>query len=87
VPFLNSALLFLVSDKIVPGFTQRRIEDVSRKDFGKLASVEQYRSLKDSGAFHFPKLPNGIRLDTTDQSPAESAQLISEYLTTHKTPG
>ena len=65
----------------------RRIEDSSRKEFGKLASVEQYRSLKDSGAFDFPKLPSGICLDTTDRSPAESAGLISEYLTTLKTPG
>jgi hypothetical protein len=66
---------------------ERRIEDVSRKEFGKLASVEQYRSLKDSGAFHFPKLPTGMRLDTTDQLPADTARLISEYLTTFKTPG
>ena len=26
---------------------ERRIEDASRKEFGKLASIEQYRSLKD----------------------------------------
>lgn len=59
---------------------ERRIEDASRKEFGKLASVEQYRSLKDSGAFRFPKLPKGITLDTTNQSPAETARLISEYV-------
>ena len=59
---------------------ERRIEDASRKDFGKLASVEQYRTLKDAGAFHFPKLPNGVSLDTTNQLPADSARLISEYL-------
>lgn len=59
---------------------QRRIEDASRKEFGKVASVEQYRSLKDAGAFHFPKLPNGICLDTTSQPPADSAQLIGEYV-------
>ncbi len=59
---------------------ERRIADASRKEFGKLASVEQYRSLKDSGAFHFPKLPNGISLDTTNQLPVESARLISEYV-------
>ena len=57
-----------------------RIEDASRKKFGKLASVPQYRSLKDAGAFHFPQLPNGITLDTTNQSPAETARLISEYV-------
>lgn len=62
---------------------ERRIEDASRKEFGKLASVEQYRSLKDAGAFHFPKLPNGLSLDTTSQSPADTAWLISEYVASH----
>ena len=59
---------------------ERRIEDASRKEFGKLASVEQYRSLKDAGAFLFPKLPNGISLDTTYQPVADTAGLISEYV-------
>ena len=59
---------------------ERRIEGASRKEFGKLASVEQYRSLKDAGAFQFPKLPSGVSVDTTNQSPAESARLISEYV-------
>jgi AAA domain-containing protein len=59
---------------------ERRIEDPSRNEFGKLASVEQYRSLKDSGAFHFPRLPSGISLDTTNQLPADTARLISEYV-------
>jgi hypothetical protein len=59
---------------------ERRMEDASRKEFGKLASVEQYRSLQDAGAFHFPKLPNGLMLDVTNLQPAESAQLISEYI-------
>jgi chloramphenicol 3-O-phosphotransferase len=59
---------------------ERRIEDASRKEFGKLASIEQYRSLKDAGAFHFPKLPNGISLDTTNQPAAETAELISEFV-------
>ena len=59
---------------------ERRIEDASRKEFGKLASIEQYRSLKDAGAFHFPRLPNGICLDTTYQLAADTAELISEYV-------
>jgi chloramphenicol 3-O-phosphotransferase len=59
---------------------ERRLQDASRKEFGKLASVEQYRSLKDAGAFRFPKLPNGMSLDTTNQPPAETARLISEYV-------
>jgi chloramphenicol 3-O-phosphotransferase len=59
---------------------ERRLEDASRKEFGKLASVEHYRSLKDAGAFDFPKLPNGISVDTTNRSPAESALLINRYV-------
>ena len=59
---------------------ERRMENDSRKEFGKLTSLELYRSLKNSGAFGFPKLPNGLTLDTTNQSPAETAKLISEYI-------
>ncbi|MGH9927670.1 MAG: AAA family ATPase [Pyrinomonadaceae bacterium] len=59
---------------------ERRIEDLSRQEFGKLASVEQYRSLKDAGAFQFPKLPKGITVDTTKQLPTASARLISEFV-------
>jgi hypothetical protein len=62
------------------GELERRMEDASRQEFGKLASVEQYRSLRQSGAFEFPKLPNGLMLDTTNLPPAESAELISEYV-------
>ena len=59
---------------------ERRMEDASRKEFGKLASIEQYRSLKATGAFEFPKLPEGLSIDTTNRSPAESAQLIREQV-------
>jgi chloramphenicol 3-O-phosphotransferase len=59
---------------------ERRMEDASRKEFGKLASIEQYRSLRNEGAFQFPKLPNGLILDVSALRPAESAQLIHEYI-------
>jgi chloramphenicol 3-O-phosphotransferase len=59
---------------------ERRIEDASRQEFGKLDKVEQYRSLKASGAFEFPKLPEGLSVDTTNRSPSDSVQLIREYL-------
>ncbi|HVQ39465.1 MAG TPA: AAA family ATPase [Pyrinomonadaceae bacterium] len=62
---------------------ERRIENASRKQFGKLASVDQYRSLRDAGVFQFPKLPNGISLDTSSRSPEETAHLITDYVTTH----
>ena len=59
---------------------ESRMEDPSRKEFGKLASVEQYRGLKDAGAFQFAKLPADLSLDTTRQSPADSARLIAEHV-------
>ena len=57
-----------------------RLDDATRKEFGKLASVEQYRTLKDLGAFQFPKLPIHLSLDTTRQTPEDSARLISAYV-------
>ena len=66
---------------------ERRLENESRKEFGKLASLEQYRSLKDAGAFQFPTLPNEISVDTTNRSPVASAQLISQHLQNQKEAG
>ncbi|HEV7473403.1 MAG TPA: AAA family ATPase [Pyrinomonadaceae bacterium] len=59
---------------------ERRLENASRKEFGKLTSLEQYRSLKEAGAFDFRKLPNGLSLDTSTNSAAETARFINEYL-------
>ena len=63
---------------------ERRIESPSRKEFGKLCSIEQYLALEAAGAFHYPKLPNGLSLDTTHSSPADTAVLIGEYLSRDK---
>ena len=62
------------------GELERRLADPSRKEFGKLASVELYRSLKDDGAFDFAKLSDGLSFDTTNQSPAATAQAIAEAI-------
>lgn len=59
---------------------ERRMEDGSRKEFGKLASVELYRSLKADGAFDFAKLPDGLSFDTTNQTPAATAQAIAQAI-------
>jgi chloramphenicol 3-O-phosphotransferase len=59
---------------------ERRLENPSRKAFGKLRSLAQYRSLADAGAFSFPKLPDGLALDTTNTSPADTAGLIAEFI-------
>ncbi len=59
---------------------ERRVVDPSRREFDKLRSVEQYRNLKAAGAFRFPSLPEGLSLDTTHRSPADTAKLISGHL-------
>lgn len=78
----NGGKLIFVELTCAEDELERRLENPSRKEFGKLASVAHYRSLKESGAFLFPKLPKGLSLDTTNRSPADSARLISEYLAT-----
>jgi len=60
---------------------ERRMEQLSRKQFGKLASVEQYRALTAEGAFQFPTLPQDLSVDTTAKPPTETAREIAEYLT------
>ncbi len=59
---------------------ERRLEQPSRKEFGKLASVERYKSLKSEGAFNFPKVPSEISIDTTDKSPTDTARVISDHI-------
>lgn len=59
---------------------ERRMEEPSRKEFGKLASVALYRSLNDAGAFDFAKLPNGLSFDTTNQTPAATARAIAQAI-------
>ena len=59
---------------------ERRMEQLSRKQFGKLASVEQYRALTAEGAFQFPTLPQDLSVDTTAKPPAETAREIAEYV-------
>ena len=62
------------------GELERRMEEPSRQEFGKLASLEQYRQLKSAGAFEFPKLTSEISVDTTNQSPAITAKQISDHV-------
>ncbi len=62
------------------GELERRMENPSRQEFGKLVSVEMYRSLKNDGAFDFAKLPDGLSFDTTDQPPAATARAIARAI-------
>lgn len=71
-----------------PGELLRRIENPSRREFGKLCSIEQYQALEAAGAFRFRELPRGLSIDTTDCSPAGAARLINDYLVGHaESPG
>lgn len=56
---------------------ERRMEDQSRFQYGKVHSLAQYRSLRDSGAFDFPPIPNArLTIDTSLTQPAEAAETI-----------
>jgi hypothetical protein len=60
---------------------ESRIEAPSRKKFGKLSSVDQFRELKNAGAFLDPPVPvERLVVDTTEFSAADAAMLISDKL-------
>lgn len=60
---------------------QGRITASSRKAFGKLTSVEEYRALRDAGAFFFPSVPEpALSLNTEVLSPDESARRIENLI-------
>lgn len=60
---------------------ERRIGNPSRSQFGKLTSLDQYRSLRDAGMFAFPPLPAPILDIRTDLVAArQAAELIAQRL-------
>jgi hypothetical protein len=60
---------------------ERRIENQSRAQYGKLRSLSEYRKLRKSGAFSYPALPEPLlRLDTGSLAPDEAAQRIAARL-------
>jgi hypothetical protein len=60
---------------------ERRIEQPSRREFGKLSSVAQFRELKDAGVFVVPEIPAGsLVVETDGKSAAETAEEISSRL-------
>lgn len=60
---------------------ERRIELPSRAGTGKLRSVEEYRRLRDEGAFDFPHLPQSeLVIDTVATEPTAAAQRIRDHL-------
>jgi hypothetical protein len=60
---------------------ERRIENESRAEFGKLRSLEQYRELREAGAFLYPPLPEAaLVLDTGSLDPRTAAERIVAHL-------
>jgi AAA domain len=60
---------------------ERRIEQPSRKGFGKLSSVGMFRELKEAGAFVDPGIPEDrMVVDTTELSASDAAGLIASQL-------
>ena len=56
---------------------ERRMEDPSRFEYGKVHSLAQYRSLRDAGAFQYPPIPNTrLTIDTSVTQPTEAADTI-----------
>ena len=64
-----------------PDEIEKRITTGSRKDFGKLSSLEMYRELRAAGAFVNPGIPvGGLSIDVTTRKPLETATLIARRL-------
>lgn len=66
---------------------ESRIEEPSRKRFGKLSSVGQFRELKEAGVFLHPPQPiKRLVVDTTELSAPDAATLIANQLGIENTP-
>ncbi len=60
---------------------EARIENESRKKYGKLSSLTQYQELQTAGVFAYPELPDsGLTFDTTKLQPKETARLIADKI-------
>ena len=59
---------------------ERRLNAPSRREFDKLQSIEQYRRLKKSGAFQFPRIASSLAVDTTKIDSKAAAQIIAAHL-------
>jgi adenylylsulfate kinase-like enzyme len=59
---------------------ETRLDTPKRREMKKLLSVEDFRELRGQGVFNSPQMPEPqLRVDTTQQSPYESAvQIVRE---------
>ncbi|MBC7929739.1 MAG: AAA family ATPase [Rubrivivax sp.] len=73
--------VLFVELKCSPEELEARLAHPSRRSFGKLASVEQFRELSEAGAFACPDaLADRLVLDTTGVSAPDAARLIVNEL-------
>ena len=60
---------------------ERRMENPSRAEFGKIHSLAQYRRVRYSGGFEYPSIPNTrLTIDTSTMEPSDSAARIIQLL-------
>ncbi|MFK3650898.1 hypothetical protein ACI2IY_21000 [Lysobacter enzymogenes] len=60
-----------------PAAIVERLDQPSRRAFGKLTDAALYRSIEQAGGFEFPPLPAPLlRVDTGTHAPEQSAALI-----------
>jgi hypothetical protein len=60
---------------------EQRLAGKSRKQFGKLSSIKEYRKLRAAGVFAVPNtLIPDLKIDTTVSAPTASAARIAEML-------
>lgn len=63
-----------------PDALAHRIEEASRREYGKLRSRDLFRELARDGAFEYPELPDsGLVIDTSETPPREAAARICEF--------
>jgi len=62
------------------GEIEQRLASPSRAEFGKLQSLDQYKTLTRAGAFDYPELPAALTVDTGAVSPREAAVTIRAFL-------
>jgi len=74
--------LRLIELRCSPQALERRMTEDSRKQFGKLQSVELYRELDAAGVFDRPVMPKAdLVIDTEAMSAGEAATLIARFVT------
>ena len=60
---------------------ESRIENSDRRELGKLASIVEYRRMRDQGAFDFRVMPTpAIKIDTSQCTATEAANRIVSLL-------